>query len=70
MDECELVALVTAVACAISKSCDDEDISLLAVVLTQLGDTLTTILTQRQINEGKESNTNDSNVVLPLIPPL
>lgn len=37
MDECELVSLVTAVACGISKCCSDDEMNILAAVFTQLG---------------------------------
>lgn len=72
MDDCELVALVTAVACGVAKCCSEDEISLLSAAMTQLGDTLATILTQRQIKEKKESNSNqeDSSPVLPFIPPV
>ena len=43
MSPCELVSFVTAVACAIANTCDDDEIELLGVVFTQLGDTLLTI---------------------------
>jgi hypothetical protein len=61
MDECELIALVTSVACAISKSCSDDDISVLSVVFCQLGDTLQTVLTQREIRNNKNSANTDCN---------
>jgi hypothetical protein len=51
MDECELITLVTAIACTISKCCSDDDISILSVIFTQLGDTLTTVLTKRELCE-------------------
>ncbi|MDF2942017.1 MAG: hypothetical protein K0S01_875 [Herbinix sp.] len=61
MDECELITFVTVVACAISKSCSDDDISILSAIFTQLGDTLATILTKREICESKvNGNTNNN----------
>lgn len=51
MDDCDFVALITATACALSKCCTEDEISILAVGFTQLGDTLTTLITQRQIRE-------------------
>lgn len=54
MSPCELVSFVTAVACSISKCCDKDDIELLGVVFTQLGDTLLTI----SVQNGKCNNTN------------
>lgn len=49
MNSCELVTFISSVACAISKSCDPDEIPLLAAVFTQLGDTLTTISVQDEI---------------------
>lgn len=43
MDSCELVLFISALACSISECCDEDQIGLLAVIFTQLGDTLTTI---------------------------
>lgn len=51
MDECELVVLVSSVACAISKCCSTDDLSILSAVFTQLGDTLATIITKRELSE-------------------
>jgi len=71
MDECELITLVTAVACGISKCCSEDDISLLSVVMSQLGDTLATILTQREINEKKSKDkNNDNSTISPSPPPV
>ena len=55
MNSCELTASVTAAANVISKNLNVEDISLLAVVLVQLGDTLATIATQRAICDAKNN---------------
>ena len=49
MNACELTASVTALANTIACNLSNEDISLLAAVLVQLGDTLVTIATQRNI---------------------
>lgn len=57
MDECELITLISLVACSISNCCSTDEISLMAVVFTQLGDTLSTILMKRELNE-KCTNTN------------
>jgi len=46
MNPCELAASITAIACTIAKDKDSQDISLLANVFTQLGDTLATIAAQ------------------------
>ena len=49
MNPCELTAAVTALANTIAKSCTVDELNLLGVILTQLGDTLTTIATHRSI---------------------
>ena len=54
MNSCELTASVTAVANTIACSLNNEELTLLAAILVQLGDTLVTIATQRTICE----NTN------------
>lgn len=46
MNSCELAASVTALACAISECCSQEELPVIAAVFTQLGDTITTILAQ------------------------
>ena len=52
---CALVVSISVLACAIAdKIEDDNDLGLLAVALTQLGDTLATIAAQREICEGAE----------------
>ena len=59
MDECELIAFISTIACAIMKCYTTDEISLLSVVFSQLGDTLQTALTQRDLNS-KDCN-NDGN---------
>jgi hypothetical protein len=49
MDECELITFISATACAISKCCSTDELTILAVVFTQLGDTLATILAKRDL---------------------
>ena len=49
MNPCELATAVTALANVIAKSCTVDELNLLGVTLTQLGDTLITIATQRSI---------------------
>lgn len=56
MDDCCLITAITGIACAITKYCSDDDISLLSVALSQLGDTLATYLTQKEIRENRISN--------------
>lgn len=47
MDSCELVTLISTLACSIAKDRTTDEINTLAVIFTQLGDTLTTIATTR-----------------------
>ena len=49
MNPCELTATITALANAIAKNSTVDQLNLLGVILTQLGDTLTTIATQRSL---------------------
>ena len=49
MSACELTATITAVANWLACQLSQEDLELLGVSLTQLGDTLLTIVTQRTI---------------------
>lgn len=57
MNSCELTASVTAAANAIACRLTEEELNLLGVVLTQLGDTLITIATHRSVcGEKKKEN--------------
>lgn len=47
MNPCELTAAVTAAANTIACKLNDDELSLLAAVMVQLGDTLATIAVQR-----------------------
>ena len=49
MNSCELTASITAVANAIACKLTEDELNLLGVTLTQLGDTLLTIATHRSI---------------------
>lgn len=53
MNPCELTASVTALANALACRLTEDEVNLLGVVLTQLGDTLLTIGTHRSICCGK-----------------
>lgn len=57
MNACELTATVTALANAIACKLNDDEITLLASVLVQLGDTLVTIATHRSICRPLQKNT-------------
>ena len=49
MNPCELTASVTAIANALACRLTEDELNLLGVVLTQLGDTLLTIATHKSI---------------------
>lgn len=49
MNGCELTASITAIANMLACQLTEDELNLLGVVLTQLGDTLLTIATQRSI---------------------
>lgn len=49
MNSCELTASITAIANTIACKLTEDEVTLLGVALTQLGDTLLTIATQRSI---------------------
>ena len=49
MTACELTASITALANIIAENFTDEELEILGVVLTQLGDTILTIATHRGI---------------------
>ena len=51
MSACELTAAITAAANILAKSLTNEELELLGVALTQLGDTVITIATQRSLCE-------------------
>ena len=54
MNACELTASITAIANYLSCQLTTEQLELLGVTLTQLGDTILTIVTQRSICCPKE----------------
>ena len=49
MDPCALTTAITALANALACRLTTEELTLLAVILTQLGDTLATIATQKEL---------------------
>lgn len=60
MQSCELVATITAIACAIANTCSEEEVAVLASAFSQLGDTLATILAQEScINSHKDEKKYD-----------
>lgn len=63
MDECELIMLVSTVACTLSKCCSTDELNILSVVFTQLGDSLATILAKRQLCETTTTDNAKSNMI-------
>ena len=61
MNSCELTASVTALANTIACNLSNEELTLLAAVLVQLGDTLVTIATHRTICESNNQFTEHTN---------
>lgn len=66
MSDCSLITAVTGLACAIINNCSDDEIGLLSAVFSQLGDTLATYLTHKELcdsrktsKSNKESNSDD-----------
>lgn len=60
MRSCELVTLITALACSIAKDRSTEDINLLSVIFSQLGDTLATIaVNEDNCQSNKEVNSSE-----------
>ena len=55
MNPYELTASITAAANAIACKHSNDELSLISAVLVQLGDTLATIVTQRELCENAES---------------
>lgn len=53
MNSCELTASITALANALACRLTKDELNLLGIVLTQLGDTLPTIATHRSICGGE-----------------
>lgn len=59
MQSCELVATITAIACAIANNCSQDEISVLASAFNQLGDTLGTIVAQETLNNDRNNGGNN-----------
>jgi hypothetical protein len=59
MKDCELIMTITAIACGIIKCCSDDDITIMSAAFSQLGDTLDTYLTQKELCESKQKNVDD-----------
>lgn len=48
MRSCELVTLITVIACSITECYSSEELPVIAAIFTQLGDTIETILAQEE----------------------
>lgn len=59
MNACELTLSITLLANAIASKVTDDELELLAVIFTQLGDTLTTISVQRSIEPAKTNKNKE-----------
>ena len=55
MNSCELVTLVSSIACAIARECTPKEIALLSAIFTQLGDTLDSIAVSSEFCSCKDS---------------
>lgn len=53
MDSCELVTLVSFLSCLIANNYEDEELSVLAAIFSQLGDSLATILANKNLLDQK-----------------
>ena len=56
-----IAAMITAVAAAIAKDRDADELALLGAVFTQLGDTLATISAARDIEKNRREKQADDN---------
>lgn len=56
MNPCQLTTSITALANALACRLSDEEAALLAAVLVQLGDTLATIVTQKDLCRSRGEN--------------
>ena len=56
MNDCDLIMTITAIACGIIKCCSDDDIAIMAAAIIQLGDTLATYLTQKELRESNQKD--------------
>ena len=55
MDECQLTIFVST-SCTLAKCLTTEELTLLSATLVQLGDSLATILTKRELCEESSAN--------------
>ena len=58
MNPCELTVSITAMANALASDLTNDELNVLGAVFSQLGDTLTTIATQRSICESASQSSD------------
>lgn len=56
MNACEITASVTAVANILAKNLNEDELSLLGTIFSQLGDTIETIMAQRAFCQNRKEN--------------
>ncbi len=54
MNDCSLIFAITGIACGLINCCSDDELSIISAAATQLGDTLDTYLTQKEVCEGRQ----------------
>lgn len=54
MQSCELVIAVSSLACCIAEGRSPEELALISAILTQLGDTLTTLYASEELCSSKD----------------
>ena len=60
MSECSLIFAITGIACGLINSCSDDELSIISVAATQLGDTLGTYLTQKEVCKGQQQTPKEN----------
>ncbi len=63
MESCQLVVLVSLLSCYIAKDKSLEELNFLAVLFTQIGDTLATIAVNNEQLENCKNNDNNLNIL-------
>ena len=53
MNSCKLVTLISTLSCIIADNSTNDELSILSVLFTQLGDSLSTILACRDMNNSQ-----------------
>lgn len=61
MKSCELVTFISTLACAIAKGKTVQELNLLSVIFSQLGDSLATLAVTQDIIESNDNSNSNSN---------